>query len=130
MVGYEFTIAGKRYRSSTRTTDKALGQKVESRAPRFFDTNRHRVSATLHEIKAAESAKRAGEIREGVETYASQAKRGAARSRAVPTTRRGSPATITAKTLLREAAEAFLEVQRERHRKATVESNQGHVQSC
>jgi hypothetical protein len=64
---YEITVGGKLYRSSTRTADKTIAQKVEDEHRDSLTRTGQRVSATLHDIKAAEAAKRAGESLESVE---------------------------------------------------------------
>jgi hypothetical protein len=55
---YEFNITGKRFRSSTRTTNKAVAQKVEDEHRDSLTRIGQRVSATLHDIKAAEAEER------------------------------------------------------------------------
>jgi hypothetical protein len=55
---YEFTINGKRYRSSTCTTDKDLALRVESEHHVSLKQIGKRVSSTLHTIKVERSSQR------------------------------------------------------------------------
>lgn len=55
---YEFTLEGKRYRSSTCTTDKDLALRVESEHRVSLKQIGKRVSPTLHTIKVEQSEKR------------------------------------------------------------------------
>lgn len=70
---YEITVGGKIYRSSTRTADKTIAQKVEDEHCDSLTRTGQRVSVTLHNIKAAEAPKRAGEPWEGIKTHAARA---------------------------------------------------------
>ena len=115
---YEFTIAGKRFRSSTRTTDEAVARKIEGEHRESISRVGKRVSLTLHTIKAEEAARRRVKIWEGVETQKDPPK---------PNARQIERFGMTPKTLLQEAGEIFLQRQRELCRRKTVESNEGHV---
>jgi hypothetical protein len=53
---YEFTISGKRFRSSCHTTDKAIAEKIESEHRESLSRTGKKVSLTLHAIKVDEAA--------------------------------------------------------------------------
>jgi hypothetical protein len=65
---YEFTISGKRFRSSCHTTDKAIAEKIEDEHRESLSRAGKRVSLTLHAIKVEAAARRRAKIWEGVET--------------------------------------------------------------
>jgi hypothetical protein len=103
---YEFTIAGKRFRSSCRTIDKAIAEKIELEHRESISRTGKRVSLTLHTIKAKEAALRRARIWEGVETRTEPP-----RSLEV---RHKEQSELTPKTLLLEAGGVFLRKQQER----------------
>jgi integrase len=114
---YEFYVDGKRFRSSTRTTDKAAAQRVESEHRESLKRNGVKVSPTLHAVKVEEAAVRRAKIWEGIETQTHPPKSSLGRT----------SVALTPRTPLQQAGEFFLARQRERCRRATVESNIGHV---
>jgi integrase len=65
----EISVGGKLYRSSTRTADKTIAQKIEDEHRDSLTLTGQRVSATLHDLKAAEAVRRAGEPWEGIEAH-------------------------------------------------------------
>jgi hypothetical protein len=67
---YWFYVDGKRYRSSTRTTDKAVAELIESEHKRSLARGVGKDSPTLQAIKVAEVASRRAKIWEGIETQA------------------------------------------------------------
>jgi integrase len=115
---YEFYVAGKRYRSSTRTTDKAVAELIESEHKRSLARGVGKDSPTLQAIKIAESASRRAKIWEGIETQKDPPK---------PSVSQNERLGLTPKTLLQEAGSVFLQRQGELCRRRTLESNEGHV---
>lgn len=114
---YEFYVAGKRYRSSTRTTDKALAQYVEAEHRESLTRSGVKVSPTLQAIKAKEAELRRVQIWEGIETKTTPPKSKAD----------ADWHGVTPETLLQEAGALFLRQQRERCRPKTIDSNQCHI---
>jgi integrase len=114
---YEFYVNSKRYRSSTRTTDKAVAKRIETEHRQSLQHSGVRVSATLNEIKIKEAEQRRAQIWAGIETKTTppKSKAGAAWH------------GVTPRTLLQEAGELFLRQQQQRCRDRTIESNQGHI---
>ncbi len=115
---YEFYLGGKRYRSSTRTTDKAVAKLIESEHKRSLESGVGKESPTLQAIKSAETANRRVKIWEGIETQKDPPK---------PTACQNERLGLTPKTLLEEAGSVFLQRQGELCRRKTVECNEGHV---
>jgi integrase len=117
---YEFTIAGKRFRSSCRTTDKAIAEKIESEHRESLSRTGTQVSLTLHAIKVEEAARRRGKIWEGVETRIEPP---------MPIkVRHKEQSEVTPNTLLLEAGTLFLRKQQENCRPKTLESNERQLQ--
>jgi hypothetical protein len=108
---YEFTIEGQRYRSSTRTNNKELAQRVEAEHQQSLKRGGVKLSPTLDAIRAEESIARGEKRWEGVET-------GVAPPEAV--LRRLSSNEFTPNTLLREAGESFLSILRDKRRAKTM----------
>ena len=109
----------KRFRSSTRTTDKGVAQRVEAEHRESLKRSGVKVSATLHAIKVEEAARRRARIWEGVETQKDPPETETGRSRGWY--------GVTPETCLQEAGELFLAKQRERCRPKTIECNEGYV---
>ena len=110
---YEFYVNGKRFRSSTRTTDKAVAKQVETEHSRSLQQSGVRVSATLNEIKIKEAEQKRAKIWDGVQTRTDPP---AAKDR-----KSQGRYGVTPNTLLENAGRFFLEKQRERCRAKTVE---------
>jgi integrase len=117
---YEFTVSGKRFRSSCRTTDKVVAEKVEAEHRDSLIRTGKKVSLTLHSIKVQEAEHRRTKIWEGVETRTEP-------PRSVEV-RHKEQSSLMPKTLLLEAGDLFLRKQREVCRPKTLESNEGHLQ--
>ena len=116
---YEFYVGRKRYRSSTRTTDKTVAQKVEAEHRESLMRGGAKISPTLNAIKVAEAATRRAKIWEGIETQTDPPKPSKLRE--------NERSGITPKTLLREAGDLWLSRQRRVCRPRTVESNTSHL---
>jgi integrase len=115
---YEFYVGRKRYRSSTRTTDKTVAHKVEAEHRESLLRGGIKISPTLHAIKVDEAAGRRAKIWEGIETQKDPPK---------PSARQNERFGLTPKTLLQEAGSVFLQRQRELCRRKTVECSDGHI---
>jgi integrase len=113
---YEFHVEGKRFRSSTRTTDKAVAQRVEAEHQRSLARGGVKISPTLDAIKIAEGAARRAKIWEGVRTQTDP-----------PAARSAGRLALTPNTLLQDAGDLFLSLQRERCRPKTVECCEGYL---
>jgi integrase len=113
---YEFTIAGKRYRSSTCTTDRATALKVEAEHRVSVKLTGKRVSATLDGLKKARAQERCTMrwLQAGIET-----------KRHVIKTPQGPKArvNITPSSTLQEASEFLLSLYSLRWAKKTMDYN-------
>jgi integrase len=115
---YEFYVEGKRYRSSTLTTDKTTAQKIEVEHRESIAHTGVRVSPTLNAIKVAQGEARRASRWEGIETQVDPPR---------SSRRHAEREGLTPKTLLAEAGAIFLNRQKELCRPKTVECNQGHL---
>ena len=116
---YEFYVGRKRFRSSTRTIDKTVAQKVEAEHRESLLRGGFKMSPTLHTIKIAEAAGRRAKIWEGIKTRTEPPK--------TIKSRHEEQAELTPTTLLLDAGGLFLRKQQEKCRAATLESNRGHL---
>jgi integrase len=115
---YEFYVEGKRYRSSTLTTDETVARRIESEHCESLKQTGVKASPTMDAIKAGEAARRREKIWEGVETQQDPPR---------PSKMGNDRLGLTPNTLLQEAGELFVGRQRDLCRSKTVESNAGHV---
>jgi hypothetical protein len=92
---YQFTISGKRFRSSCHTTHKAVAEKIESEHRESLSRASERVSLTLRAIQVEEAVRRRAKIWEGVETRTEPPK--------ALEDRHKEQSKVTPKTLLLEA---------------------------
>ena len=115
---YEFTIEDQRYRSSTRTSNKELAQRVEAEHHQSLKRGGVRLSPTLDAIRAEEANLRRAKRWEGVVTATAPPE---------GIVQRLSSQEYTPQTSLQTAGKSFLATLRDKRKEKTVECMEGHL---